>query len=715
MGKGFYERLKESRKDDTALSSCIERVVDQLDAESTSSDRPGMLLGKIQAGKTRAFIGVIAKAFDKDFDIAVVFTKGTKTLSKQTVARICSDFADFINDDEILVHDIMNLPGRLTKGELQRKFILVAKKQAANLKRVLEFFKESYPDLKNRRILLIDDEADLASVRFVKKREAPDVEQGAIATQLDELRRVVSKVAILQVTATPYSLYLQPEKYDATNPDGFVFKPKRPAFTELLPIHSDYVGGDDYFGHYESTDPRSYLFVEVAKTEQDSLRQSDQRRINRDRILDTPNIVGLRRAIITFILAVRVRRWQQESHGERQLKYVMVIHNDTQKKSHAWQETVINWIFEGLEQAAKENPEQLRNLFDAAYEDLEKSLNADGGNLPNRKDAFSMLAQALRSQDVVREKVNSDADVLALLDDKGELKLRTAYNIYVGGNILDRGITIPNLISFYYGRNPKTMQADTVLQHSRMYGKRDRRDLAATRLYTSREVYDRLYKIHALETALREAFEKGAHEQGVVFIQADTAHRVKPCAPNKILLSDVVTVRPNSLFLPTGFQIKPQTAVRPIVKKLDEMIAQCASNDGQFVEIDRASALDIIWLTEQTMDFEDEEFEWDAFRGLIDYYSEFRKEGEGSVLLMILTGRRLSREKSGDKSGLSIIGAGPARSKVLEASRSKPALIVIRQDGDRDLGWTGHPFWWPILAAPGIVEPCVFATKVTPD
>ena len=71
--------------------------------------------------------------------------------------------------------------------------------------------------------------------------------------------------------------------------------------------------------------------------------------------------------------------------------------------------------------------------------------------------------------------------------------------MFIGGSILDRGITVPNLISFYYGRNPSRMQADTVLQHSRMYGARPKADLAVTRFYTSRGVYNRLSQIHRLE------------------------------------------------------------------------------------------------------------------------------------------------------------------------------------------------------------------------
>ncbi|HEX5424902.1 MAG TPA: hypothetical protein VFW94_15245, partial [Candidatus Acidoferrales bacterium] len=114
-------------------------------------------------------------------------------------------------------------------------------------------------------------------------------------------------------------------------------------------------------------------------------------------------------------------------------------------------------------------------------------------------------------------------------------------------------------------------------------------------------------------------------------------------------------------------------------------------------------------------EFTEAEFEWDAMRGLLDYYSDVRDGGNGKVLLLAETGRKLSRDKSGDKSGLSILGGGAIRALVLDPQRSKPALVLLRQAGTKDLGWSGYPFWWPILAAPGTVEPCVFATKVVSD
>ncbi|MCA9466806.1 MAG: hypothetical protein KC643_15380 [Nitrospira sp.] len=707
-GPNFYSRLKSFRNDTNELAACIQNVVHKLENSITSYQKPVMLLGKIQSGKTRAFVGVIASAFDKDFDIALVLTKGTKTLSEQTVSRLCADFAEFIQGDELMVLDIMKLPGKLTRSELRRKIVIVAKKQVHNLKRLAEFM-ENQPGLQKKKVLIVDDEADLASVRFVQKRGETNISQGTIADQIDKLRELSDGMAFLQVTATPYSLYLQPDNYDeSVNTADFVFKPKRPADTELLPIHNGYVGGNDYFETYSDDDPRSQLIVEVSAQEQDALRRPDQRRISRDRVLDSPNTAGLRRAITTFIVAAGVRQWQQRELGKKEKKYSMIIHNDVQKSAHAWQDQVIDWICQEINKAAETNPDVLRPIFDDAFNDLTRSVTANEGKMPPSNEAFDIFIDALQSDDLVVERVNSDHNVVALLDDKAELRLRTPYNIFVGGNILDRGITIPNLIAFYYGRNPLTMQADTVLQHSRMYGNRHRDDLAVTRLYTSRAVFDRLFTINSFENALRKAFETGAHDKGVVFIQTDATRRVRPCAPNKVLLSNVVAVSPDTMLLPSDFQTAGGARMAKIQNKLEKLIKQEWRDSGEFILIDRETALEIIDAIQGTMEFDNVEFEWDAMRGLIDYYAD--ESEDGKILLLAETGRELTRAGSGDKSGRSILGT-VLRSKVLDTPRTKPALILLQQKGGRERGWSAHSFWWPILAAPTDAEPCVFATK----
>ncbi|MCB9982112.1 MAG: hypothetical protein H6861_00335 [Rhodospirillales bacterium] len=707
----YYSRLKGFRGDSDELENCIKDVVEQLGG-TTNSSKPGMLLGQIQSGKTRGFVGVIAAAFDKGFDIALVVTKGTKTLSAQTVSRLSADFSEFIAEDEVLVLDIMKLPGKLTRSELSRKIIVVAKKQKHNLERLIEFMK-SEESLKNRKVLLVDDEADLASVRFVKKRGENSVKQGAIASQLDELRDLADSagIAFLQVTATPYSLYLQPEDYeDQQSGANFIFKPKRPAFTVQLPIHSGYVGGNHYFGDHEPGHPLTYLVAFVSEQEQDALRRMDRRRITKENVLEGPNTIGLRRAITTFVVAANVRRWQQLEAGDKEKKYSMIIHNDTQKSAHAWQDQVIEWVFLAIRDASHDSPQKLRPLFDQAYDDLSASVIADNAEMPPREEAFELFLNALQNDDVVVAKVNSDEDVMALLDDKAELKLRTPYNIFVGGNILDRGITIPNLIAFYYGRNPKTMQADTVLQHSRMYGNREWGDLLVTRFYTSRGVYNRLHAINRVENALRRAFSSGAHDRGVVFIQSDPSTRVRACAPNKVLLSDTVSVSSDGMFLPSGFMTRGGVHMAGVQATLDKLIKPEWRDTGDLVSVKPEVAVAIIDAIESSMEFDDDEFEWDAMRSLIDYYSDMEKGGDGNIQLIVETGRLLSREGSGDKSGRSILGTA-LRSKLLNSNRSKPILVLLQQEGGIDRGWTAHRFWWPIFIAPSDAEPCVFAKK----
>src|ERR1700736_465523 len=104
-------------------------TVDQLLAQPTQSSRPGMLLGMIQSGKTKAFIGVLALAFDNGFAHAVVFTKGTKALARQTVARLRRDLRLAIEQELVTVDDIMTLAETLSPWQLERKLILVCKKE----------------------------------------------------------------------------------------------------------------------------------------------------------------------------------------------------------------------------------------------------------------------------------------------------------------------------------------------------------------------------------------------------------------------------------------------------------------------------------------------------------------------------------------------------------------------------------------------------------
>lgn len=64
----FYTGLSKKNTYEPETKACIENTVINLLDKNTSLNKPGMLLGKIQSGKTRTFIGITALSFDNGFD-----------------------------------------------------------------------------------------------------------------------------------------------------------------------------------------------------------------------------------------------------------------------------------------------------------------------------------------------------------------------------------------------------------------------------------------------------------------------------------------------------------------------------------------------------------------------------------------------------------------------------------------------------------------------
>jgi hypothetical protein len=711
----MYQLIAKNRGDTPELSDCVERTVQQLLQEETSTHRPGILLGKIQSGKTRAFLGVIASAFDKGYDIAVILTKGTVSLAKQTLNRVQKDFAPFLADDVDTVHvfDIMALP-QLTPYEMSHKLILVVKKEDDNLRRLLKAF-EDFPALREKKVLIIDDEADFASLTFRRKDGVVTV--GVIAGQIDVLRKLVRSSSFLQVTATPYSLYLQPEEAAVRNGSP-LFLPKRPAFTEILPTHPDYVGGDYYFE--KSSDPEStafYFYEDVPVPERDALKLEDRRHLKIEDVLNEKNVATLRSAIVNFVMGAAIRRIQQQGSGQPTRKYSFLFHTEQTRKSHDWQEQVVTAIRDQLVEAAQKNNPRLDLMLREAYDDLKRSMKLGGETMPDFATCATAVRQALTDGFLMITKVNSDKDVAELLDDKGQLKLHTPMNIYIGGQILDRGITIANLIGFYYGRNPQRFQQDTVLQHSRMYGARPKEDLTVTRFYAPRHIYEVMRRIHEFDSALRDAFLSGAHERGVYFIRRDITDRLMPCSPNKLMFSKLTSVRPGRRLLPIGFQTVAFSVGRKNLDQVDQRIkALVGSLDGDgLIPVD--TAVKLLELTYENLVF-DEEHEDDrrAHVAALEHLSKQAKDPKykGQVFLVAASNRDVARLRAEGRPS----NAPDTKQQAdfaYDKAKSVPVLMMMRQNGTEVKGWRGLSFWWPVIVVPRDAVTSVFAAEGPAD
>ncbi|MEH6954439.1 Z1 domain-containing protein [Neobacillus drentensis] len=711
----FFKQINEKNKYSSETIQCIENTVINLLKNDTSVNRPGMLLGKIQSGKTRAFIGITAMAFDNDYDIAIVLTKGTRALAQQTYERLKKEFEDYKEDDVIQIFDIMSMPDNLIDYELDQKLIFVVKKEANNLRRLQKALFETYPNLANKKVLIIDDEADFASIGFSKTQQEI-YEINVIAGLIDNIRKELNSADFLQVTATPYSLYLQPEdlKIDGSTK---TFKPVKPVFTELVPVPDAYIGGEYYFEESEEDDSiASHIYEPISSNELLILKKADGRRFKLEDVLTNNKINSLRHAIINFIVGGSIRRIQDKRVGVRQKKYSFIVHTEQAKAAHEWQETIVAEMKDQLKHILDTDINLLNDLIQESYEDLIKSLSLIDSYIPSLEEIKFEVITALSKDYLMITKVNSEKDVSQLLDDTGQLKLRAPLNVFIGGQILDRGITIGNLIGFYYGRNPKTFQQDTVLQHSRMFGYRPIEDLAVTRFYTTNDIYDVMKKIHEFDSSLRIAFENGGQDKGVVFIQKDDKNKIIPCSPNKILLSKTTALKPLKRLLPVGFQTGYKSYISKAISELDQLIGKLSTNDEQPFLMDLDQAVTIIEIIKTTF-AEDEGKQWDeaAFISSMEFLSNTTDSAnQGKVWCIIRKDRNIGRIRMDDRYE---DAPDTPKGKTSELRIAKqiatdiPALILLRQNGKEENGWRNCAFWWPVLVTPANTKTTIFTSK----
>ena len=106
----FYRFIRERRQYSDELCQQIEEICTIIqkraqgidprtnkkgsqESQTHIADAPIALVGQVQSGKTRTYLGVIAHCLDQDYDFAIVITKNNTALALQTYQRIINDFS----------------------------------------------------------------------------------------------------------------------------------------------------------------------------------------------------------------------------------------------------------------------------------------------------------------------------------------------------------------------------------------------------------------------------------------------------------------------------------------------------------------------------------------------------------------------------------------------------------------------------------------------
>jgi len=174
-------------------------------------------------------------------------------------------------------------------------------------------------------------------------------------------------------------------------------------------------------------------------------------------------------------------------------------------------------------------------------------------------------------------------------------------------------------------------------------------------------------------------------------------------------------MRPGGRWLPIGFQSRAKTHIHGTIEKLDSLILAGHVSDSEVRKVPLDVAISIIDLIQETLVFDEVgyEFDWNSYRAAVEYFSKIAAPPSeaGNVFLLSATDRSITRQREGGRFS-NAPDTKQQASIVQAAAQNNPALVLLRQNDEREQGWGGYPFWWPVLFAPAKSRACVFASNV---
>ncbi|MHB9858563.1 Z1 domain-containing protein [Streptomyces sp. YIM S03343] len=447
----FEKRLRRQLDADEVrkIDEASDRVVAMLDHPATPNFRSrGLVIGHVQSGKTSNFTAVVSKAADRGYRMFIVLSGIHNSLRQQTQTRLIRDLVDL---NPALWHQITKpehdfQPPANAQSLVASKdqyLLLVVKKNAPVLKKLRDWLEEAREQLGNCPTLIIDDEADQATL--ATRRINPLIR--------DVIGRI-PKVCYVGYTATPFAnLLVDPVDHEDFYPRDFILS---------LPRGERYQGPETLFGRYplEHEDPSEVpggldMIRSIPVEELSALRPAKKAEIPDFNPTAAPS---LRRAVFWFWLATAARhaRGQSDQHSSM----LIHAHSDTRVHDsyHPVLQTLRHEVLRGI-QANDGVVEELRKLWD---EESRRVKPADGNRQFDFETVFPALEAVVSTTTIVMDHYRST--------DRLDYASGPVNVIAVGGNTLSRGLTLEGLVVSFFVRSSNVY--DTLLQMGRWFGYR---------------------------------------------------------------------------------------------------------------------------------------------------------------------------------------------------------------------------------------------------
>ena len=492
----YWERYRKYLLRDKGFSTNVINTMDDVldtltdllgdPSRNVSYARRGLIIGDVQSGKTANYTGLICKAVDSGYKVVVLLTGTIEKLRQQTQQRIDEGFVGSSSDalikqkEDMLVigagkYDSSVRPMVLTSvaddfksknannlgfdlRNINGPVIFVIKKNTAVLQRLnkwLKTFNQNGIQQINHSLLVIDDEADNASVNT---KADPEETPTAINGHIRELLNLFSKSSYVGFTATPFAnIFIDPDSFnDMVAGDLF---PKDYIYSLNSP--TNYTGARNIFNEAGNA---KHMLVEINDDKNDPESIACilplQHKSNH-RIKTLPK--DLKIAIEAFLLANTIEDLKGLSKNHRSMLVNVSRFTDVQDQTAG----LVNDYLKELQAACRNfgalSPEtavkstyiaDLKRTYDAIY----KSVGYE----------WEIVQKSLHYScaGIVVQTFNKRAGQNINYSDYPE-GLRV---IGVGGMSLSRGLTLEGLVVSYFYRNSKMY--DTLMQMGRWFGYR---------------------------------------------------------------------------------------------------------------------------------------------------------------------------------------------------------------------------------------------------
>jgi hypothetical protein len=604
-----------------SISDVANRFVTDPDFISTfdfKAPQTSILLGQVQSGKTGHYLGIAAAVADKEarFPVFILLTQNSVTLQQQTfeaAKQLLTTFQVFDEDDEMEFRDSL---------KYSRPKMIVIKKHVSPLTKWSEIL-ANRDILGGKSVFVIDDEADATGLNTRINQD----DQSSVNRLLEKIIND-NNGFLLQVTATPQAILLQKAES--------LFKPK--SHLCFYPGPS-YLGAQFFYPSDSTTQERaSYTYEATADDELEILQDPAK--------TDLPK--GAIDAIHVFLLTAAYRMGT-----ERDSQCNFLIHPSAKTIDH---ETIYKKVDRYVRSLMDDidNPEVIKN-FEPAYRNLVRTKP----QLP----PLEKLLKEVRRTAVRITVMNSGAG------NESRSLPRSGANIFIGGNVLSRGIVIPRLQTIYYCRTVKRLTSDTYWQHSRAFGYD--RDETLVRLFMPHQLYSKFIQLSDDNEIL---FDQAANRR-TSEIQVVTGKGINPTRASVVenLAGDLLVGGRHH------FPISPNQSNQQL---LDALLSDY--DGSSYNMIDNRFGIELL------KGCGEEEL---GDKPVIHFERALREYLPNQEMVLIV---RRDRDIQKDTGTL----LSPNDRKLADSFKGDSVLILYRLNGRREQGWEGNPFWVPDIKLP---------------